>query len=209
MSSHDTWTSAGPAGLIALAMACFGFFALLTGQVDHSAILFLGIWLLGGFIVQITTALLELREGNLLGGNVFTFFSAFFMFASGIEMLFKFYVAQNGIAIDGRISGWAWLAITIGITLWTPAYLAGARSLSLVVLSLVPALWLISFMDLGILGPQWATLAGCFALLGGIFGLYTSAGMVLNDKFGRTILPLGSPFIKVTPPAEGTFSAHH
>lgn len=204
MSSHDNWAGAGPAGLVALAMACFGFFALLTGRVDHSAIALLGIWLIGGFIVQIVTALLELREGNLLGGNVFTFFSAFFMLVSGCEMLFKFYAAHSGLTIDARISGWTWLAITMAITLWTPAYLAGARSLSLVVVSLVPALWIISLRDLGILGAEWAPIAGYLALIGGLLGIYTSSAIILNSKFGRVILPVGSPFIKLSQPTAAT-----
>lgn len=197
MSEHGKgWVGAGPAGLVALAMACFTFFALLTGRVEHSAIPLLGIWLVAGFVVQIVTALLELKEGNLLGGNVFTFFSAFFMLASGFELLFKFWAAHNGIEVDGRISGYAWVAICIAITMWTPAYMAGARSLSLVVIALVPALWIIGLKDIGILGANWAPVAGWLALAGGIFGLYTSSAIILNDKFGKTILPLGSPFIK-------------
>lgn len=198
MSEHEKgWAGAGPAGLVALAMACFTFFALLTGRVDHSAIPLLGIWLTAGFVIQLVTALLELKEGNLLGGNVFTFFSAFFMLATGLELLFKFWAAHHGIELDGRISGYAWVAICIAITMWTPAYMAGARSLSLVVLSLVPALWIIGLRDIGILGANWAPVAGWLALAGGIFGLYTSSAIILNDKFGKTILPLGSPFIKL------------
>lgn len=197
MSEHEKgWVGAGPAGLVALAMACFTFFALLTGRVEHSAIPLLGIWLVAGFVIQIVTALLELKEGNLLGGNVFTFFSGFFMLASGLELLFKFWAAHNGIEVDGRISGYAWVAICIAITMWLPAYLAGARSLSLVVIALVPALWIIGLKDIGILGANWAPIAGWLALAGGIFGLYTSSAIILNDKFGKTILPLGSPFIK-------------
>jgi len=83
MSSHGNWVGAGPAGLVALAVACFCFFALLTGRIDHSAIVIMGVWLIGGFVIQIITALLELKEGNLLGGNVFTFFSAYFMLIAG------------------------------------------------------------------------------------------------------------------------------
>ena len=198
MSGHEKgWVGAGPAGLVALAMACFIFFALLTGRVEHSAIPLMGIWLVAGFVVQLVTALLELKEGNLLGGNVFTFFSAFFMLASGLELLFKFFAAHNGVELDARISGYAWVAICIAITMWTPAYLAGARSLSLVVVSLVPALWIIGLRDIGILGANWAPAAGYLALVGGIFGLYTSSAIILNDKFGKTVLPLGSPFIKI------------
>ncbi|MDD3898492.1 MAG: GPR1/FUN34/YaaH family transporter [Syntrophomonadaceae bacterium] len=196
MSEHEDWAPAGAAGLVALAMACFTFFALLTGRVDHSAAPLLGIWMLGGFVVQFVTAILELKEGNLLGGNVFTFFSAFFMLATGGVLLFQSIAAHHGMTFDARIIGWAWLPISIAVTLWTPAYLAGARSLSLVVVALVPALWIISFTDMGVLSKAWSPVAGYFLLAGGIFGIYTSAAIVLNDKFKRVVLPLGEPFIK-------------
>ncbi len=201
MSGHEKGlVGAGPAGLVALAMACFTFFALLSGKVEHSAIPILGLWLLGGFVVQLITAITELMEGNLLGGNVFTYFAAFFMFTSGFEMLFKFWAAHNGVEIDARISGWAWLALSIATTMWAPAYLTGARSLSLVVISLVPALWIIALRDIGVLTAAWApSLAAYLLLIGGIFGLYTSSAIILNNKFGKTILPLGSPFIKLNP----------
>ena len=53
-NEHNAWASPAPAGLVALAIACFGFYALLTGKVDHSCIPLLGFWLLGGFFVQIS-----------------------------------------------------------------------------------------------------------------------------------------------------------
>lgn len=197
MSAHEhDWAPAGAAGLVALAIACFTFFALLTGKVDHSAIAILGIWMIGGFVVQFLTAILELKEGNLLGGNVFAFFSAYFMLATGGELLFKAFAAHNGIAFDPRISGWAWLPMAIALTAWTPAYLAGIRSLSLVIIALLPALWIISLSDIGVLSPTLAPVAGYLLLLAGIFGLYTSSAIVLNNKFGRAVLPLGEPFIK-------------
>ena len=37
-NEHNTWASPAPAGLVALAIACFCFYALLAGKVDHSCI---------------------------------------------------------------------------------------------------------------------------------------------------------------------------
>lgn len=155
----------------------------------------MGLWLIGGFAVQIVTALLELKEGNLLGGNVFTFFSAFFMLVTGLELIMKFWAAHNSITIDARISGWFWLAISAAITLWFPAYMTDPKSLCLTVAALVPALWIIAFKDLGIAPPAWAPIAGYLALAGGILGIYTSAAIVLNNKFAKSVLPMGMPFI--------------
>ena len=73
-----TWANPATAGLTALAIVCTAFFAVLTGIVPHTATPMLGCWMIGGFVVQFVVALIELRSGAVLGGNVFLLFSAFF-----------------------------------------------------------------------------------------------------------------------------------
>jgi len=75
------WANPSPAALVALALACFCFFALLTGRVTPAATPLLAIWLACCFIIQIVAAILDLKAGNLSGGNLFLFFSCFFMLA--------------------------------------------------------------------------------------------------------------------------------
>lgn len=196
------WADPSPAGLVALAMACFTFFAVFSGRVDASATPLLGIWLLGGFVVQIAVALIELREGNVLGGNVFLFFSAFFMFVTGSEQLVKFMMAQDGIALDGRIDGWAWLVLAIALLTWTPAYLKKSGAvMSLCVLALDVAVPLIALKDLGVFGTgeaaATATLVIAYALLiAGIFGLIVAMATVLNKSLGATVVKLPGPILK-------------
>ncbi len=62
MSSNHEWANPAPAGLLALAMACFTFFALLSGKVEYLTIPLLGCWLIGGFVIQIMLGILELRK---------------------------------------------------------------------------------------------------------------------------------------------------
>lgn len=193
------WANPAPAGLTALAIACFTFYALLTGKVDATALPLLGAWLLGGFIVQIVVAVIEYKEGGLIGANVFTVFAAFFMFTGGVEMIMKFIYASHKIALDSRMDGWAWLVLSITLILWCWGYFKTAPlSLNLAVIFLTLACPLVSLKDLGILGPSAAVWAGNLLLLTGIFGLYTAAGIILNTSFGKTVLPLGGPFFKDT-----------
>ncbi len=200
MSSNNGggFANPAPAGLVALAVACFTFFALLSGKVGATAIPLLGCWLLGGFIVQLTVAIIELKEGALLGGNVFLFFSAFFMFTGGIEFFVKAYFASvNGTPIDGRMDGWAWLVLWIVLMLWTPAYLkTGPAMLGLLILCLDVACFFVAFMDLGILAKTYSIYAAYFLLFTGCFGIYVGAAIQLNDAFGRTILPMPGPLLK-------------
>lgn len=124
MSHGHAPANPGPAGLVALAMACFTFYAVHTGKVEGSAIPLLGIWLIGGFVVQVIVGVMELNHGNIVGGNIFTFFSAFFMLVTGLELIFKYFAGIYGWAVDARIDGWAWLALSIALITWTPGILS-------------------------------------------------------------------------------------
>ena len=142
-------------------------------------------------------AIIELKEGATLGGNVFLFFSAFFMLVTGLELLFKFWMATKGIALDARIDGWAWLVLAVSLILWTPGYFKSPLVMTLLVLALDVALPLIALKDMGIMNPATAApIIGIALLIGGSFGIYMAAGTILNTVFGRQVLPLGTPIIK-------------
>jgi succinate-acetate transporter protein len=190
------WANPAPAGLVALAMACFTFYALLSGTVKVGAIPLLGCWLIGGFVVQLVVGIVELMEGNSTGGNVFLFFSAFFMLVGGLEFFVKYFAAANqwSIPLDAHIDGWAWLSLAIALLLWTPAYFKGTGILSLAVISLDVAVPLIAFMDMGVLGASYKPIAAYALLLTGVLAIYLSAAIILNTAYGKTILPIAGPW---------------
>lgn len=191
------WANPAPAGLTALAIACFTFYALLTGKVDHTALPLLGAWLLGGFIVQIVVGIIEYKEGGLIGANVFTVFAAFFMFTGGVEMLLKFIYATNNVALDARMDGWAWLVLSATLLIWCFGYFKTAPlSLNLAVIGLVLACPLVAFKDLGVMGASAGVAAGNLLLFTGIMGIYTAGAIILNTTYGRTVLPMGGPFFR-------------
>lgn len=196
LSNNHSAANPAPAGLVALAMACFTFYALLSGKVEHSAIGILGCWLIGGFVVQVIVAIIELQHGNSTGGNVFLFFSAFFMLVSGIEMLVKFSAAAKGLQIDTHIDGWAWLPLAIALIAWTPAYLKSPLTMFVVVVLLDPAVLIISLMDMGAIAKTFAPIAAYLLLFAGCFGLYTATAIILNTAFGKQVLPMGGPLSK-------------
>jgi len=197
-SNHPaSFASPAPAGLVALAVACFTFFALLSGKVTTGALPLLGCWLLGGFIVQLVVGIIELKDGHLLGGNVFLFFSAFFMLVGGLEFFIKYAGAAGlmPIALDAVIDGWAWLALLIVLLLWTPAYLkTGVAPMGLLILALDVAVFCVAFSDLKIISA--GNIAAYALLITGCFGLYVGAAIQLNAAFGRTVLPMPPPLLK-------------
>jgi succinate-acetate transporter protein len=187
---HKEWANPTPAGLVALAAACACFFAMLTGRVTVHALPLIGCWLLGGFIVQVIVALLDLKSGNLTGGNTFLFFCAFFMLTSGLEMLLKYNAIKAGVPLDGRIDGYAWMVLAIVTLLWTPAFLTKFSLLSVILLLLDIALPIVALLDLGLL-PKSVSVIPAYALLAaGAVAVYLCSAIVVNTAFKKKIYPL-------------------
>ncbi|WP_343231210.1 hypothetical protein [Rhodomicrobium vannielii] len=155
----------------------------------------LGLWLLGGFVIQFTVAILDYKSNNSTGGNTFLFFAAFFMFVGGVEMLLKYDMIVRQVPFDARIDGWAWAVLTMVLWLWTPAFLKNTALLFAIVALLDVALPFVALMDLGLIGKSNAFIPA-WALLGaGIVGIYLSGALVVNTAFGREVLPLPGPLV--------------
>jgi len=184
------WSNPTPAGLVALAVACICFFALLTGNVSASAMPLIGCWLLGGFAVQIIVALLDLKSGNMTGGNTFLFFSAFFMLVSGLEMFVKYEALTAGAPLDGRVDGYAWAVLTVVVWLWTPAFFTKFSLLSVIVALLDVALPLITLHDLRILPYPLIHVAAWLLLACAVTAVYLCSAIIVNTACKKTIYPL-------------------
>ena len=181
------WANPTAAGLVALAVACFCFFALLNGFVEKSAMPLVGCWLIGGFAVQVIVGLVDLKEGKHTGGNTFLYFSAFFMLVSGIEMLIKH---KYGAALDARIDGYAWAALTLVTWLWTPAFFKKFGLLSIIIALLDIALPFVAIADFGVtFGTTLRHIAAWPFLFAGLVGIYASAAQIVNTAYGKKVFP--------------------
>ncbi len=187
-----------PAGLGALAMACFGFFALLSGKVTHDAAPILAAWLIGGFFVQMVVAIIEFRDKNLPGANVFLVFSAIFMLTGALSVSAKYFLHKAGMPFDATIEGWLWLAITLWICIVLPCFLKSPKILFILGSLLCVALFCLISLDFGVVAGRAAIAkTGAYALLiAGCLAIYLAGAISLNTHFGRQILPITTPFIK-------------
>lgn len=184
------WANPTPAGLVALAVACACFFALLTGRVESSALPLIACWLLGGFVVQLIVGILDLKRQNDTGGNTFLFFSAFFMLVGGLEMLLKYDAITAGIPLDSRIDGYAWSVLAIILLLWTPAFFKSFSLLSVIVILLDVALPFIALTDLGLLAKGFEQISAWALLASGVVAVYLCSAQVVNQAYGRVVYPL-------------------
>jgi len=187
------WANPTAAGLVALSVACFCFFAMLNGYVETSALPLIGCWLLGGFVVQVIVGVIDLKNRNHTGGNTFLFFSAFFMLVGGLEMFIKYHGVISGVPVDARIDGYAWMALTLVLFLWTPAFLRSFSLLSLIILALDVALPFIVLLDLKILPPEFAVVPAYALLAAALIAIYYCSALVVNAAYGKTVYPVIGP----------------
>ena len=188
--AQKEWSNPTPAGLVALSVACFCFFAMLTNAVDKTSLPLIGCWLIGGFVIQLVVGLLDLKSGNHAGGNTFLFFSAFFMLVGGMEMFIKYHAMTTGAVLDARIDGYAWLALTLVVLLWTPAFLKSFSFLSLIILALDVALPFITLIDLKLIPADLAVVPAYALLFAALCAIYLGAAQIVNSAFGKTVYPL-------------------
>lgn len=201
MSEHEhSFVTPAPAGLGALSVACFGFGAVFLGQVGLGGLPLLFAWLIGGGVVQYTAAVIELKDKNITGGNVFLFFAAFFMFGAALSVLMKFLMLSGffgEIKPLSVVEGWCWMAGAGFLTAVTPAYLKSAPApMALLVVALDVVLWMIVLLDLGLVGASLKPVVGYMLIGSGWLGIYILAAIVNNTVFGRTVLPFPGPIFK-------------
>lgn len=199
MADHEhVFANVAPAGLIALAMACWAFWAMYTGRVTGDAAPVLATWMIGGGLVQYAVGWMELRNGDIRGGNIFLFFGAFFMFVTAFSLLTKYLLAKNGLPMDARIEGYCWMACAIGLILCTPAYATkGSKVMFFLVVIVDVCLVLIALMDMAAIPKAvYAPPTGWALFVVGVMGLYMAGAVMVNTMFGKSIFPIPGPLVK-------------
>jgi len=192
---EHSFANPGPAGLAGLCVACFIFFALLTGRVTHDATPIMAFWLMGAAVVQLAAGLIELKDKALLGGNLMTFFGAFFCVTGAANFLGKHLMHANGVPFDAAIDGWGWLAATIFLLIMVPAYLKTAsKAFFLTLVAAVVGVALLAFQDLGWVSGMSGAIAYAL-LITGILAFWNIAAMIINPVYGKEIIWTGKPFI--------------
>lgn len=197
MAQEHSFASPAPAGLAALAVACFGFAATFLGMVTVEGLPLLAAWLIGGCLVQYTTAVMELKDHNITGGNVFLFFAAFFMLAAALSTISKFFMIKFGMKPAVHVEGWMWMAGAGFLTIVTPAY-ARASSLFFTIVVMVDAiLWMLVGLDTGWYGDPTIVkpIIGWGLVVVGWIGIYFAGAGTCNAVYGKQVYPIPKPLI--------------
>ncbi|RTF42079.1 acetate uptake transporter [Serratia marcescens] len=178
----------GPLGLMGFGMTTVllnlhnaGFFPL------NSAIISMGIFF--GGLAQILAGLLEYKKGNTFGMTAFTAYGSFWLSLVGLLLLPRLGLAE---ATEAHVLG-IYLALWGVFTLFMFFGTLGAnRVLQFVFASLT---LLFALLAVGNITGNHAllTFAGYEGIICGASAIYLAMAEVLNEQYGRTVLPIGEP----------------
>jgi len=180
--AEPQWANPGALGLFG-----FGFNTILLqihnlGLIASTMPLVYG--LIWGGVAQIIAGVIDGRHGDTFGLTAFVSYGAFWV---GLALTFIF---KWGGLVPEDSAGLAWTMIMWGI--FTFCMMIGALKMTFVhffvFASLVVLFGLLTAAFFGVLSAKVAGVEGLFC---GGAAAYGAAAVIINGKFGRTVLPLG------------------
>lgn len=187
MSNHNALTAnPGPLGLCGFALTTWLLSLINNGTFGGENVgLVLAMGFAFGGTAQMIAGMFEFSKGNTFGFTAFTSYGAFWWSFA----LFKVFFAEG---VTAPFIGWylvAWGTFTLMMFIGT---LAKARALQAIFLALTVTFYLLAAGDFT--GNHSIThIGGNFGLLTALLAFYLAAAEIINESFGRTVLPIGAP----------------
>jgi len=157
----------------------------------NTMILAMGIFY--GGLAQIIAGILEYKKGNTFGVTAFTSYGLFWM-------SFVFLLILPGlVGVAGpseTFLGWylfMWGLFTMMMFIGT---LKKNTALSFVFLTLFILFYLLALRDWGFIPTNMSGFIGIEGIVCGLSAIYLAMAEVINESFGKTILPIGRPILK-------------
>jgi len=182
----DMTANPAPLGLMGFGMTTVllnlhnaGYFGL------GSMILAMGLFY-GGF-AQMVAGIMEWKKGNTFGTTAFTSYGAFWLTLVFLLVMPKLGIADapSAVAMAAYLSMWGLFTFFMFI-----GTLKGSRALQVVFGTLTLLFFLLAASD--ITGSAaLKTFAGYEGIFCGLSAIYLAMAEVLNEKYGRTVLPIG------------------
>lgn len=189
-------TSANPAPL---GLTGFGLTTILLNihnagfYPNNSMILGMGIFV--GGIAQIIAGILESKKNNTFGLTAFVAYGSFWLSLVAIWALPRLGIADKADETGMGFYLFIWGLFTFGMFIGT---LRLNRALQVVFGSLVVLFWLLALGDFTH-SAAVKTLAGYEGIFCGFSACYAAIAQVLNEVYGRVVLPLGPVARKQNP----------
>lgn len=182
-TSEVQWANPGALGLFGFGLNTILLQIHNLGWIGNTMPLVYGI--IWGGVIQIIAGIIDGKRGDTFGLTAFASYGAFWI---GLALTFVF---QWMGLIKEDSSGLAWTMIMWGI--FTFAMMIGTFKISFVLFfvfaTLVILFGLLAAVFFGALSAKVAGVEGLFC---GGAATYGAAAVIINTKFGRTVLPVGT-----------------
>ncbi len=192
MSTNDTTANPAPLGLLGFGMTTIILNIHNAGFTPLSSSI-LGMGLFVGGLAQVIAGVMEFKKNNTFGATAFTAYGFFWIALVAIWTLPKMGLSEPTSPFALAFFLAVWGIFTLGMFFGT---LKLNRMLQVVFSSLTVLFFLLAARDfLHAAGNEAGTAVGLFAGWVGLFcgfsALYGCLAQVLNEVYGKTVLPLG------------------
>ncbi len=184
----DTTANPAPLGLLGFGMTTVllnlhnaGFYEL------NGMILAMGICY--GGVAQVIAGIMEWKKGNTFATTAFTSYGLFWLSLVALIALPKLNLAtpSNEKAMAAYLAMWG---------IFTAVLFVGTlrlnRALQFVFATLTILFFLLAFGDYTSASPEFKHFTGYEGIVCGLAAIYTGLAQVLNEVYGKTLLPLGA-----------------
>ena len=142
-----------------------------------------------GGLAQVIAGIMEWKKGNTFGTTAFTSYGLFWLTLVGIVLLPKTEI-YTGLATEAFPFAaylFMWGLFTLVMFIGT---LKGSKALSVVFLALAILFFLLAAGNNPPGNPAILKVAGYEGIFTGLAAIYTALGQVLNEAYGKKIIPL-------------------
>ncbi|HEX4639567.1 MAG TPA: acetate uptake transporter [Chthoniobacterales bacterium] len=185
--TRDTTGNPAPLGLLGFGMTTVllnfhnaGFFEL------NTMILAMGICY--GGIAQIIAGMMEWRKGNTFATTAFISYGLFWLSLVALIVMTKLGWAAKSDDKSMAAYLFMWGLFTFVMFMGT---LRLSRALQFVFASLALLFFLLAYGDFANASPAFKHFTGWEGIICGFSAIYTGLAQVLNELYGKTLLPLG------------------
>ena len=184
-----------PLGLLGFGMTTILLNIANAGLFPVSAmILSMGIFY--GGLAQIIAGIMEYKKGNTFGTTAFTSYGLFWISLVTILLLPSITFisgASAAVATDPGFMGWYFFVWGLFTMFMFFATLKKNTGLQIVFLTLFILFYLLALKEWGYISGNWIGYEG---IICGFSAFYLAMAEVINETYGKTILPIGKPVIK-------------
>ncbi len=184
MNNQNSIANPAPLGLLGFGMTTILLNLHNVGMISLSMVIIAMGIALGG-VAQIIAGMMEFKKNNTFGATAFTAYGLFWL-----SLVIIWLLPYSKTAVDATSMGWylmLWFLFTAFMFIGTLKHNFATQLVfgSLAILFLLLSVG--DFTDIAIIKQ----IGGAVGIICGSLAIYTSLAQVLNNEFGRKVMPLG------------------